>query len=175
MFGEGIVHGYQLQRLLCDERGGAGETLGEDDLWNEVYRGASLLPSLLFLRFLRLSLTDAPSLSLSLFSSQLGALRFDRDLRSIANFLSSQTAFGGSREKFIRLQQISTVLNLGSVSSTLSFLPFFSRLVLTRETDAFELWVWVEQDEDAKEFWGQSGIPWRLSRSEYDSVAALRI
>ncbi|KAL7411046.1 COG4 transport protein-domain-containing protein [Mrakia frigida] len=76
--------------------------------------------------------------------TELGALRFDRDLRSIANFLSSQTAFGGSREKFIRLQQISTVLNLGS-------------------------------DEDAKEFWGQSGIPWRLSRSEYDSVAALRI
>ena len=77
-------------------------------------------------------------------SYQLGALRFDRDLRSIANFLSSQTSFGGSREKFIRLQQISTVLNLGA-------------------------------DEDAKEFYGQSGIPWRLSRTEYEAVTALRI
>lgn len=74
----------------------------------------------------------------------MGALRLDRDIRSIANFLSTQTSFGGSREKFIRLQQISTVLNLGP-------------------------------DEDPKEFYSQSGMPWRLSRTEYDGVCALRI
>ncbi|CED83209.1 Golgi transport complex COD1 protein [Phaffia rhodozyma] len=75
--------------------------------------------------------------------TELGALRFDRDLRSIANFLTTQTSFGGSREKFIRLQQISTVLNLGP-------------------------------DEDPREFYAQSGIPWRLGRVEYDTVCALR-
>ncbi|THH27626.1 hypothetical protein EUX98_g6565 [Antrodiella citrinella] len=44
--------------------------------------------------------------------TELGAIRFDRDLRAITSYLSSQTAFGDVRDKFIRLQQISTVLNL---------------------------------------------------------------
>jgi len=46
--------------------------------------------------------------------TELGAIRFDRDLRSITTYLSSQTAFGDAREKFVRLQQISTLLNLDS-------------------------------------------------------------
>ncbi|KAG6811170.1 hypothetical protein H0H92_008654 [Tricholoma furcatifolium] len=46
--------------------------------------------------------------------TELGAIRFDRDLRSITAFLASQTAFGDAREKFVRLQQISTLLNLDS-------------------------------------------------------------
>ncbi|KAH0584194.1 hypothetical protein H2248_009749 [Termitomyces sp. 'cryptogamus'] len=46
--------------------------------------------------------------------TELGAIRFDQDLRSIMTFLASQTAFGDAREKFIRLQQISTLLNLDS-------------------------------------------------------------
>lgn len=50
-------------------------------------------------------------------SPQLGAIRFDRDLRSVTTYLSSQTAFGDIREKFTRLQQISTLLNLDSVSA----------------------------------------------------------
>ncbi|KAI0290488.1 COG4-domain-containing protein [Russula brevipes] len=44
--------------------------------------------------------------------NELGAVRFDRDLRSITTYLSSQTAFGDVREKFVRLQQIATLLNL---------------------------------------------------------------
>lgn len=44
--------------------------------------------------------------------SELGAIRFDHDLRSITTHLSSQTAFGDVREKFVRLQHISTLLNL---------------------------------------------------------------
>jgi hypothetical protein len=52
-------------------------------------------------------------------SPQLGAIRFDRDLRSVTTYLSSQTAYGDIREKFTRLQQISTLLNLDSVSSHL--------------------------------------------------------
>lgn len=47
--------------------------------------------------------------------NQLGAIRFDRDLRSMMTNLSSQTMFGDIREKFIRLQQISSLLNLDSV------------------------------------------------------------
>jgi len=39
-------------------------------------------------------------------------VRFDRDLRSIMAYLSSQTIFGDIREKFVRLQQISSLLNL---------------------------------------------------------------
>ncbi|KAG6833211.1 hypothetical protein H0H87_010274 [Tephrocybe sp. NHM501043] len=50
----------------------------------------------------------------SLKFTELGAIRFDRDLRSITTFLASQTAFGDAREKFVRLQQISTLLNLDS-------------------------------------------------------------
>lgn len=48
--------------------------------------------------------------------TELGAIRFDRDLRSITTYLSSQTTFGDAREKFTRLQQMSTLLNLDSVS-----------------------------------------------------------
>lgn len=47
--------------------------------------------------------------------TELGAICFDRDLRSITTYLSSQTVFGDTREKFTRLQQISTLLNLDSV------------------------------------------------------------
>ncbi|KAL4064326.1 COG4 transport protein-domain-containing protein [Scleroderma citrinum] len=46
--------------------------------------------------------------------SELGAIRFDRDLRSVMAYLSSQTVFGDIREKFVRLQQISSLLNLDS-------------------------------------------------------------
>ncbi|KII88790.1 hypothetical protein PLICRDRAFT_638384 [Plicaturopsis crispa FD-325 SS-3] len=46
--------------------------------------------------------------------TELGAVRFDRDLRAITTYLSSQTVFGDAREKFSRLQQISTILNLDS-------------------------------------------------------------
>ncbi|KAF7338520.1 hypothetical protein MVEN_02078100 [Mycena venus] len=46
--------------------------------------------------------------------TELGAIRFDRDLRAITAYLSSQTAFGDAREKFLRLQQLSTILNLDS-------------------------------------------------------------
>ncbi|KAJ3535520.1 hypothetical protein NMY22_g6447 [Coprinellus aureogranulatus] len=48
----------------------------------------------------------------SLRYTELGAIRFDRDLRAVTSYLSSQTAFGDVREKFLRLQQISTLLNL---------------------------------------------------------------
>ncbi|GJE97920.1 COG4-domain-containing protein [Phanerochaete sordida] len=46
--------------------------------------------------------------------TELGAVRFDRDLRAVTTYLSSQTAFGDVREKFLRLQQIATLLNLDS-------------------------------------------------------------
>ncbi|KAG8893470.1 hypothetical protein FRB99_001920 [Tulasnella sp. 403] len=49
---------------------------------------------------------------LSMKFTELGAIRFDRDLRSITTYLSNQTAFSDAREKFLRLQQISTILNL---------------------------------------------------------------
>lgn len=47
--------------------------------------------------------------------SELGAIRFDRDLRSVTAYLGSQAEYGDMREKFQRLQQISTLLNLDEV------------------------------------------------------------
>ena len=76
--------------------------------------------------------------------TELGAIRYERDIRAVANYLSAQTSFGGSREKFTRLQQIATVLNLDS-------------------------------DEDPEEFYSNSGIPWRLSKNEYNAVVEQRI
>ncbi|KAF8892709.1 COG4 transport protein-domain-containing protein [Infundibulicybe gibba] len=51
---------------------------------------------------------------MSLKFTDLGAILFDRDLRSVTAYLASQTAFGDAREKFVRLQQMSTILNLDS-------------------------------------------------------------
>jgi hypothetical protein len=39
-------------------------------------------------------------------------VRFDRDLRAVTTYLFTQTAFGDVRDKFVRLQQIATLLNL---------------------------------------------------------------
>ncbi|WWC86365.1 uncharacterized protein L201_001241 [Kwoniella dendrophila CBS 6074] len=75
--------------------------------------------------------------------TELGAIRFERDVRAIANYLSAQTTFGGARDKFTRLQQIATVLNL-------------------------------DADEDPEEFWSNSGVPWRLSKTEYNSIIEQR-
>ena len=47
--------------------------------------------------------------------SKLGAVRFDRDLRAVTTYLFTQTAFGDVRDKFVRLQQIATLLNLDQV------------------------------------------------------------
>lgn len=47
--------------------------------------------------------------------SELGAIRFDRDLRSVTAYLGSQAEYGDMRERFQRLQQISTLLNLDEV------------------------------------------------------------
>jgi len=44
--------------------------------------------------------------------SELGAVRLDRDLRAVIGYLSNQTVFGNARERFQRLQQVSTLLNL---------------------------------------------------------------
>ncbi|WVR05978.1 hypothetical protein IAU60_003006 [Kwoniella sp. DSM 27419] len=71
--------------------------------------------------------------------TELGAIRFERDVRAVANYLSSQTSFGGARDKFTRLQQIATVLNL-------------------------------DADEDPEEFYSNSGIPWRISKAEYNGI-----
>ncbi|TXT06172.1 hypothetical protein VHUM_03645 [Vanrija humicola] len=75
--------------------------------------------------------------------SELGAIRYERDIRAVANYLSTQAAYGGARDKFTRLQQIATILNL-------------------------------DADEDPDEFYSNSGIPWRLSRHEFNTVVGLR-
>ncbi|CAB4423265.1 unnamed protein product [Rhizophagus irregularis] len=47
--------------------------------------------------------------------TQYGALRFDKDLRSVTNYFSAKMQWP-FRDKFTRLNQISTLLNLESLS-----------------------------------------------------------
>ncbi|KAJ9091812.1 hypothetical protein QFC20_007542 [Naganishia adeliensis] len=95
--------------------------------------------------------------------TELGAIRFDKDVRAVVNHLSGQTNFGGARSKFIRLQQIATILNLDSVSRLDAIWQILRANVLG------------SQDEDPEEFYSSSGIAWRLSKTEYDNIVALRI
>jgi hypothetical protein len=44
--------------------------------------------------------------------SELGALCFDKDVRSLTGFLSSQSSLGGLRDKFARLTHMSYLVNL---------------------------------------------------------------
>ena len=90
--------------------------------YNEVPLIGRAAPSL----FLQIFLFIAFSSPLPPLSSQLGAVRFDRDLRAITTYLSSQTAFGEVRDKFVRLQQIGTLLNLDHVRTF--FFLFFRRV-----------------------------------------------
>lgn len=80
--------------------------------------------------------------------SDLGAIRFDRDIRSVMGYLSSSSTnaafFGDARQKFGRLQQMSTVLNL-------------------------------DEEEDVDDFYNSSGITWKLTQEEARSIAALKV
>jgi hypothetical protein len=48
-------------------------------------------------------------------------LRFDRELRAITAHLAAQTAFGDVRDKFARLSQMATVLNLDGEEDAAEF------------------------------------------------------
>jgi len=79
--------------------------------------------------------------------TELGVLRFDKDLRSIVGFLADHTPWG-IRDKFLRLQQISYVLNM----------------------DDEEL-----ETMDVYETGIAAGISWQLSPTEVQSVRAQRL
>lgn len=76
--------------------------------------------------------------------SELGALRFDKDLRSMLAFFAAQTPWG-VRDKFAKLQQVAYVLN--------------------RDDD---------DEGDIYEAGASLGISWQLSPSEVQQVRALR-
>ncbi|KDN49956.1 COG4-domain-containing protein [Tilletiaria anomala UBC 951] len=78
--------------------------------------------------------------------TELGALRFDKDLRSITAHIAGQTSLG-VREKFLRLQQMSFILQLDP----------------------------SEEDESAYETAAASGMSWRLSASEVQIIRGLRL
>ncbi|KAI6038964.1 COG4 transport protein-domain-containing protein [Pisolithus marmoratus] len=91
---------------------------------------------------------------LTMHFSELGAVHFDRDLRSIIAYLSSQTTFGDVREKFVRLQQISLLLNFDNV----------------RPPNMLHL-----DGEDVEVFYNGSGVPWRLSIQEAKDIVGLKV
>ena len=88
-------------------------------------------------------------------------MRFDRDLRAIIAYLASQTTFGEIREKFVRLQQISTLLNLDSVR----FVLYQRRIIL----------IFHVKDEDVDEFYNESGISWKIGPHEARAIANLKL
>ncbi|KAJ3169511.1 Golgi transport complex subunit 4 [Geranomyces variabilis] len=79
--------------------------------------------------------------------NQLGALRFDKDLRQVTQYLTSTTTWP-VRDRFQRLAQVATVLTLDSVS------------------DLMELWTGGEA--------GGGGIAWRINAKDVKRVLALR-
>ena len=79
--------------------------------------------------------------------TELGALRFDKDLRGVFTALSDLASWG-IRDKFLRLQQISYVLNMDEDE--------------TDSNDVFEAGI-------------ASGISWQLTPAEVQSVRSLRV
>lgn len=79
--------------------------------------------------------------------TELGALRFDKDVRGVLTMLSEQAPWG-IRDKFLRLQQVSYVLNMDE-----------------EETDT----------SDAYEAGVSSGISWQLTPAEVQNVRSLRV
>lgn len=79
--------------------------------------------------------------------TELGALRFDKDLRGVLTALSDLASWG-IRDKFLRLQQISYVLNMDEDE--------------TDTNDVFEAGI-------------ASGISWQLTPAEVQSVRSLRV
>ena len=119
--------------------------MGEAVAWDEVLGGVySFVQS-----------TPAPLKE----SNQLGAVRLDRDLRAVIGYLSNQTVFGNAREKFQRLQQMSTLLNLDLVGPLRSI---------------YRHSLMSAQDEDVEDFYSGSGIAWKLTLNEAKNIAALR-
>lgn len=82
----------------------------------------------------------------SLTFTELGALRFDKDLRSVLSFMADHTPWG-IRDQFLRLQQISYVLNM----------------------DEDEL-----EAMDVYEAGVSAGVTWQLSAAEVQSIRAQR-
>ncbi|CEH14887.1 Golgi transport complex COD1 protein [Ceraceosorus bombacis] len=91
--------------------------------------------------------------------TELGALRFDKDVRTITTYLSTQTRTSSVREKFTRLQQISYVLNLD-------------------ESEVFADAKDPNADAQGKDLYedaAAAGMAWRLSAEEVRNVRALRV
>ncbi|CAB4493904.1 unnamed protein product [Rhizophagus irregularis] len=80
--------------------------------------------------------------------TQYGALRFDKDLRSVTNYFSAKMQWP-FRDKFTRLNQISTLLNLESLS------------------EIYEYWGSTTK--------ATSSITWRLTVTEIKKIVGLRI
>ena len=99
--------------------------------WNalvEMYKDVFTTPNYQFLFSLTVSVLSRlwETQLKSMRFTELGALRLERDLRSVTSFLSNQTPFGVSvtRESFSRLQQIAVLLSVESVSSIANMILF---------------------------------------------------
>ena len=80
--------------------------------------------------------------------TELGALRFDKDLRELVGFLTEQAPWG-VRDRFSRLQQIAYVLNADEED-------------LRDGGDVFEMGV-------------AAGLQWQLTPGEVQAIRKLRV
>lgn len=109
--------------------------------------------------------------------TELGALRFDRDLRNITQHLSNQTQYGVAalRDSFSRLQQIAMLLSVESVSSTFQKdAPPPVQYVEIRRPDAYYgTCSPCTQVSDADDL--ANGVGWKLSQQDVNNFLALRV
>lgn len=97
--------------------------------------------------------------------TELGALRFDKDWRTLSSFLSGFTTSGEVRDKFARLQQIAYVLSLDDEEEATDGLNAGETSIVSDS----------KPDRAIYDQASQAGFSWRLSAIEVTAVRKLRI
>lgn len=89
-------------------------------------------------------------------SHRSGALRFDKDLRSVSGYLNALLPFGTTRDRFTKLTQIALIVNMESAAEIAEY--YGTGGAATASTALSP----------------SSAIQWRLSVAEIRKVLALR-
>lgn len=111
------------------------------------------------------SVNSSSVMSNQRFFNALGAIRFDKDLRGVTNYLNQLLRVGSVRDQFIRLSQMSMLLNMDNAHEVLEF------------------WTSSEMDESSPPVLNTSAsldssptqaIQWKLTRAEVMRILVLR-
>lgn len=108
---------------------------------------------------------------------QLGGLQFDKELRSLVAYLTTVTTWT-IRDKFARLTQMATILNLERVTHHSCATKILEQTVHMERAAVDQDGVHVSlQVTEIMDYWGPNSGPltWRLTPAEVRQVLALRI